>query len=198
VTLPINISKWQDEVVALHEQYSGAKPFPHIVLDNFFDFVVTDQIREDFPTDVERKGWFHWQHFNQNKHGLNNPGFLPESIRNAFDFLNGNEFILFLEKLTGIDTLIADPTLEWAGLHVSKRNGIGAGAIRLYIFAFIFIFYGSNYLFGPVRFFKTIYNLLRSKHESRIEHILYGNFLKHINMLPNLILARIRKKSLES
>jgi Rps23 Pro-64 3,4-dihydroxylase Tpa1-like proline 4-hydroxylase len=123
VALTIDITKWQDNVIALHDQYFRGKPFPHIVLDNFFDFVVADQIREDFPTDVENKGWFHWQHFNQNKHGLNIPNFLPGSIRDVIDYLNANDFISFLEKLAGIENLISDRTLEGAGLHVSKRNG---------------------------------------------------------------------------
>jgi len=75
-------------------------------------------------------------------------------------------------------------------------NNISSRSMRLYIFIFLIIFYGSNYLFRPARFFKTFYNIIRNKHESRIEHIIYNNFLKHLVVLPNLLLVNLRKNRL--
>ncbi len=72
-------------------------------------------------------------------------------------------------------------------------KNISSTAMRFYIFLFLVIFYGSNFIFRPVRFFRMIYNLVRNKHESRIEHILYNNLLRHINVLPNMLLTSIRK-----
>lgn len=52
-------------------------------------------------------------------------------------------------------------------------------SIKLYVFLFTFAFYGSNYLFRPWRLLRTLRNLLINKHESRLEQILYKNFIKN-------------------
>lgn len=52
-------------------------------------------------------------------------------------------------------------------------------ALKIYIFLFTLAFYGSNYIFRPNRLFKTIRNLITSKHESRLEQILYKNFIRN-------------------
>lgn len=52
--------------------------------------------------------------------------------------------------------------------------------IKLYVFIFTFVFYGTNYLFRPIRFFRTVRNILINKHESRLEQILYKNFLRNL------------------
>ena len=42
-----------------HSTYSNAKPFPHIVFDNFFDPALLNQILEEFP----KPGAIRWQKF---------------------------------------------------------------------------------------------------------------------------------------
>lgn len=51
--------------------------------------------------------------------------------------------------------------------------------IKLYVLLSLITFYSSNYLFRPFRFFRTMRNLLFNKHESRLEQILYKNFLRN-------------------
>jgi hypothetical protein len=72
-------------------------------------------------------------------------------------------------------------------------NRLSARSLRIYILLFLLIFYGSNYLFRPTRFFRTIYNILSNKHESKIEQIIYNNFLKNIFAVPNLFKAKKHK-----
>lgn len=115
--------QWQDQVSKLHEQYELGKPFPHIVLDGFWQQEQADRLYELFPQDIDSKGWIHWQHYNENKHGLNTPALLPDEFRAAFEFLNSPVFISWLEKLTGIPGLLPDPALEGGGLHLSRRGG---------------------------------------------------------------------------
>ena len=86
----------------------------------------------------------------------------------------------------GIDSYDLFPATVYA-------NHISGTAIRLYIFVFLFLFYGSNYLFRPQRLFKTIYNIARHKHESRIEQLVYNNFLRHLEVLPNALRLRWKK-----
>jgi hypothetical protein len=44
-------------------------------------------------------------------------------VRNLFAELNSQAFLGFLEELTGIKGLIADPHFEGGGLHETKRGG---------------------------------------------------------------------------
>ncbi|MEX0810924.1 MAG: cobalamin-dependent protein [Chitinophagales bacterium] len=64
-------------------------------------------------------------------------------------------------------------------------NNISAFSIRAYIFIFLILFYGSNYLFRPNRFFTTIYNVLKNKQESKIEQLIHVNLIKPIVLFFN-------------
>ncbi len=55
--------------------------------------------------------------------------------------------------------------------------------IKLYVLLALLVFYASNYLFRPIRFFRTVRNLLFNKHESRLEQILYKNFFRNFFQL---------------
>jgi len=65
----------------------------------------------------------------------------------------------------------------WPSKVYSEK--ISQTSLKMYVFIFTAAFYGSNYLFRPQRFFRTIYNLAFHKHESRLEQILYKNFIKN-------------------
>ena len=49
--------------------------------------------------------------------------------------------------------------------------------IKLYSFLILIIFYFSNYLFRPIRLYRTLRNVFTNQHESRLEQILYKNFI---------------------
>ncbi len=81
----------------------------------------------------------------------------------------------------------------WPSKVYSKNiSGIN---IKLYVFLLLISFYGSNYLFRPWRLIVTLRNLINNKHESRLEQILYKNFIK--NVLRTFNLNRL-KPSLDS
>ncbi len=48
--------------------------------------------------------------------------------------------------------------------------------IRFYQLMIVFVFYGSNYLFRPIRFFKTLRNIVNNNFESRLEMTLADFF----------------------
>jgi anaerobic magnesium-protoporphyrin IX monomethyl ester cyclase len=52
--------------------------------------------------------------------------------------------------------------------------------IKMYVFLMLITFYSSNYIFRPVRLYRTMRNLILKKHESRLEQILYKNFFKNL------------------
>lgn len=105
------------------EKYTTAAPFPHIYLDNVFPDLALETILEEFPTTKQA----HWQQFNNNKEvklAAKNEQDFGDFTRHFIHMLNSRSFIDFLETLTGIPGLLADPYLEGGGLHMIKRGGM--------------------------------------------------------------------------
>ncbi len=66
----------------------------------------------------------------------------------------------------------------WPETVYSKH--ISATFIKSYVFLLLVSFYGSNYLFRPWRLFVTAFNIFTNRHESRLEQILYKNFIHNV------------------
>lgn len=101
--------------------YSAADPFPHIKIE---DFIKPDFLRE--VLDECSGGGSSWHHMNdedQNKFATSRTARMGPKTRNLIQFLNGQEMMEFLEKLTGIEGLIPDPQLAGGGLHELRQNG---------------------------------------------------------------------------
>ncbi len=101
--------------------YSCAEPFPHIIIDNFLDLEVLQQVLREFPTRpptplLETKN----QHLKDN--------FQPSDIdsgliRNLLVELTQEPALSFVEAVSGIGHLIPDPYFIGAGLHETRPDG---------------------------------------------------------------------------
>lgn len=114
--------------------YKNALPFPHIVIDNFLDKKIAEiaygelskfDVWDYDPTDYSKKA-------QQSKFFMPSPNYevdLETMRKNSviafqiLQFLNSAITIRFLEKLTGIENLIADPTFTGGGYHKIKSGG---------------------------------------------------------------------------
>jgi Rps23 Pro-64 3,4-dihydroxylase Tpa1-like proline 4-hydroxylase len=105
-----------------HASYITAKPFPHIVFDDFFDSNLVDQVLAEFPKPSEIR----WQSFD-NAHEIKLASAAEASFgpvtRLLMYHLNSITFLEFLSSVTGIDNLIPDPHFEGGGLHQIVRGG---------------------------------------------------------------------------
>lgn len=106
---------------ALAERYQTAQPFPHVALD---DFLPPDFLRGligDFP-DTAGKSYF-----DRDQERLKfqfKPAEIPNPrLRNLVTELNSPAILRFLEAMTGIKKLIADPYYTGGGLHETKAGG---------------------------------------------------------------------------
>jgi hypothetical protein len=102
--------------------YTNAKPFPHIVFDNFFDPSLLDLVLSEFPNPEE----IEWQRFD-NQHEIklasaSESSFGP-TTRLLLYHLNSITFLEFLSSVTGIVNLIPDPCFDGGGLHQIARGG---------------------------------------------------------------------------
>jgi len=110
------------DLVDLNRQYLNNNPFPHIVLNNAFE---NDEL---WPVVEEIDAFNDWdgekQFFgSQNKRYCGTLKKLPPHSRNLIQYMNGPDFLGFLEKVTGIPHLVPDPYLEGGGFHSIGRGG---------------------------------------------------------------------------
>jgi hypothetical protein len=118
----VDADKLKELALKYREDYANAKPFPHIVIDNFFPEEVLENILSEYP----KTGDIDWQKFeNKSEKKLANKHerYMGDNTRALLYQLNSSTFISFLETLTGIDGIIPDPHFEGGGLHQIERGG---------------------------------------------------------------------------
>ena len=113
---------WLRRADALAPAYRAAEPFPHAVLDGFLADGAAERMLAEFPGTREGT-WIHYEHLNERKLGRRDRSSFGPALGAAVDALCAPGFVTFLERLTGIAGLIADPSLEGGGLHQSERGG---------------------------------------------------------------------------
>ena len=114
-----------------HDAYVGADPFPHSVFDNFIDSGVTDAVLDGFPSPKADINWRQLmatgsdgEKVQFNKQGMPHLFKIPAIARQLIWEFNSSKFIRCLEKLTGIENLIPDPSLRGGGLHQILPGGL--------------------------------------------------------------------------
>jgi hypothetical protein len=112
----------KDLVTAHASSYRSAAPFPHVVIENVFDPDRLRQILAEFDA-MDRASWSSSDKDLERKWSTEDVAHFGPSTRAFVNQLNGGPFVSFLEKLTGIDGLIADPHLRGGGLHEIRRGG---------------------------------------------------------------------------
>ncbi len=119
---PFDSASLQERAERLKNTYAQARPFPHIVLDQFFSEEVLESLLAEFPGPEDIQ-WLQLQHENSKKLASKNEEQLGPASRAFIHQLNSSAFIAFLEKLTGIEGLIPDPHLWGGGLHQILKGG---------------------------------------------------------------------------
>lgn len=103
------------------DQYQSGKPFHYIGIDNFLPLEIAQKVREE-ALSVDEKAP---EHSSAQEHlkASYNPDQLPHYTRLVFAALNSQSFIRFLEEMTGIHGLIADPYFKGGGIHRTNNGG---------------------------------------------------------------------------
>jgi hypothetical protein len=106
--------------------YEGARPYPHAVVDGFLGEGLARDLAARFPG-PEHAGWIRRDHREQAARmgQLQRRGFegVDPGVRHLLAELSGMAFLDFLEALTGIEGLIADPHFCGAGLSLTLPGG---------------------------------------------------------------------------
>jgi hypothetical protein len=114
-------SRWNAALATLRAEYQRQPPFPHAHLSQFLEARVADRLIDEF-VDPHHGPWVQYKHYNENHLGMFHRDAFPPVIRQVFDELNSPSFVAWLSELTGIPRLIADPSLEGGGLHLSEAG----------------------------------------------------------------------------
>jgi hypothetical protein len=104
------------------QSYREAKPFPHICIEDFLPHAVAEAVLDAFPGRSE-KFWSQNSIRHERKLFASLESDIPCPIRNVLLALNTRTFLAFLEELTGIENLIADPQFSGGGMHQIVRGG---------------------------------------------------------------------------
>lgn len=110
--------------------YRNAKPFEHVIIDNFLPENVAERFHDVFPAPDE-KVWLDWTKRNL----VTQPG--KQGIGDIFPLIHGRPdiammlsifnsapFISFVEALSGIEGLCPDPYFLGGGLHQILPGGL--------------------------------------------------------------------------
>jgi 2OG-Fe(II) oxygenase superfamily len=106
----------------LAAEYQAADPFPHIAIDNFLPEEPLRRALAAFPTAKELR-WIDYDRATERKLAFPEAERLPAPLRDVLHFLNSAPVLRFLEKLTGIGGLVADPYFLGGGLHQIEPGG---------------------------------------------------------------------------
>jgi hypothetical protein len=106
---------------SLHAGYASAEPFPHIVVDDLLDADRLRTLLTGWPDMTGRR--FFDRDQERFKYQLGPEAIEDEGLRDLLYQLNSPAFLGFLEALTGIEGLVADPDYLGGGLHETRTGG---------------------------------------------------------------------------
>lgn len=108
-----------------HDEYLNAKPFPSIVIDNFFNEDMLSKVAEEFPDLSKLHDVKTYNTQNEKKLEAKGERHFSETGRLLAHYLNSEPVLQFLQELTGIkETLIPDPYFAGGGYHEIKPGGL--------------------------------------------------------------------------
>lgn len=115
-TNPENLEK-------LHESFTTATPYEHVVIPEFFHNDVANKLLETFPDPLDAD--YDWKLYDnpiEKKYTLNVFDNLPE-MKEVFNLLQSDAVVNSISTITGIKSLESDPYFHGAGIHAYPSRG---------------------------------------------------------------------------
>lgn len=104
--------------------YKKNKPYPHIVIDNFLPIKIANLLAKDFPKiENVNKSWRIHKNKNVVRYFVEDSSMFRKNLKVFSMMLNSRNFLLFLETLTGINSIIPDPFFMGGGAMMTGRGG---------------------------------------------------------------------------
>ena len=105
--------------------YHSGKPYPHIVIKNYFDQNFLSKVLDEFPNLSKISSSKNYNNKNEIKFSNNKKKNFKKNTKILFKFLNSKLFLNFVQNLASInEKLLPDFELNGGGLHEIKRGGV--------------------------------------------------------------------------
>ena len=91
------------------------------MLDDFLSPEIAESVVPEFAD--HESGWAHYHHYNQRKMAITQLEGMGPNNRRLVEALQSEAFVRFVEEITGLEGLIADPHLDGAGMHKTLPGG---------------------------------------------------------------------------
>lgn len=109
------------DVFEQEKLWNSAKPFPHLVIDNFLPLDIANKVADEFP-DADSDFWYEYANPLEIKKACSDWNKFPPTIYQVFTTLMGKEVVDTLNYFTN-KQLTADCGLHGGGLHCHKAGG---------------------------------------------------------------------------
>ena len=106
----------------LCDDFRVAKPYPHVVIDDFLPADVAAALAREFSR-IDEESWKHYHHYNERKLAITDLDRMPPTTQRVVEALQSQQTLDVMTKLSGIEGLISDPSLEGAGMHMVRQGG---------------------------------------------------------------------------
>lgn len=115
-----------------HKAYAEAQPYPHIVIDDFLEPAVLRAVLDEFPgPDIAKEKWGnkdrakdgYGKQVQFHKLATTDEADMGPVTVKLMQEMNSSPFMRFLQRLTGIPSMIPDPSYRGAGLHQTIAGG---------------------------------------------------------------------------
>ena len=119
----INFSNFLD-IEKLKSTFLSAKPFNHLVIDNFLDSEVADKIFDEIPEWNDDKAWgVFYNNPIEVKKTTNHWDKFKEHTYKTLHYLNSEKFLEEIRYITNNEDLVSDEGLHGGGYHCHGNGG---------------------------------------------------------------------------
>jgi hypothetical protein len=121
----LNWQRLQTNLDVYRQAFDTASPFRHVIIEDFFDPEAAKAVEAGFAVALAHKDHGAPKAHKDVLHKTGTPKWdmmTPAQVQ-ALQTVNSTRFTNYLEELTGVRPIHADPDLNGGGLHSSKRGG---------------------------------------------------------------------------
>ena len=111
------------DLTELTKQYQEAKPFKHVVIDNFFKLDVANRLADEFPDYNDDNLWSIYRNPLEKKRTNCNWEKFPALTYKTFTELNDRFFVNYIESIIDVPNVIPDMGLHGGGWHMTPPGG---------------------------------------------------------------------------
>src|SRR6476620_1407761 len=118
----IDVDSLTADLDATAARYAAAPPYPHIVIDDVLTPSAFAAAVEEFPG-IRDPFWRGSRHVNETKYSTTLPDTWGSTLTAIAKEFVSPEFVAYLERLTGIEGLVPDWSMDGGVLHQTLRDG---------------------------------------------------------------------------